>query len=92
LDLLGGSLRHAFKPIDLAAALPWSSYVSANSLTPRSDVPVLIAQTQADPLVAPAVTRQFARRLCANRVAVRWIDLPGKDSTPVFAACFGGQS
>jgi acetyl esterase/lipase len=48
-------------------------------MTPVSRVPVLIAQTRADPFVAPAVTRSFARRLCANRVRVRFIDLPGKD-------------
>ena len=73
------ALRQDLRRVDLSTLAPWSSYVAANSVTPVSRVPVLIAQTRADPLVAPAVTRRFARRLCANRVPVRWIDLPGKD-------------
>ena len=73
------TLRRDLKNVDLGRQAPWSSYVAANSTTPIQTVPVLIAQTQGDPLVAPAVTRQFAQRLCANRVRVRWIDLPGKD-------------
>ncbi|MCW3798311.1 lipase family protein [Sphingomonas sp. BN140010] len=73
------ALRQDLRRVDLATTPPWASYVRANSLTPLQRAPVLIAQTRADPLVAPAVTRTFARRLCANRVRVRWIDLPGKD-------------
>jgi acetyl esterase/lipase len=73
------ALRQDLRRVDFPATAPWSSYVAANSASPVSQVPVLIAQARADPLVAPAVTRQFARRLCANRVPVRWIDLRGKD-------------
>lgn len=73
------ALRQDFAKVDLGATPPWSSYAAANSTSPVSRVPVLFAQTQGDPLVAPAVTRAFARRMCANRVRVRWIDLPGKD-------------
>lgn len=73
------TIRRDLKPVDFPALRPWSSYVAANSTTPLQKVPVLIAQTRADPLVAPAVTRAFARRLCANRVRVHWIDLPGGD-------------
>lgn len=73
------ALRQDLRRVDFPATPPWSSFVAANSTAPVSSVPVLIAQTRADPLVAPAVTRQFARRLCANRVRVRWIDLPGGD-------------
>ncbi|GAA4027705.1 alpha/beta fold hydrolase [Sphingomonas rosea] len=73
------ALRQDLKNVDFGRTAPWSSYVRANSLSPVSRVPVLIAQTREDPLVAPAVTRAFARRMCANRVRVRWIDLPGKD-------------
>lgn len=65
--------------VDLGSLRPWSSFVAANSTTPISRVPVLFAQTRGDPLVSPAVTRTFARRMCANRVRVRCIDLPGKD-------------
>ena len=73
------ALRQDLRSVDLARTPPWSSYVAANSPTPVSRVPILIAQARADPFVAPAVTRRFARRLCANRVRVRFLDLPGKD-------------
>jgi len=73
------ALRQDLARVDLGRTPPWASYVAANSASPVSRVPVLFAQTQGDPLVAPAVTRAFARRMCANRVRVRWIDLPGKD-------------
>ncbi len=81
---LGGLLgilavRQDLRSVDLGRTLPWSSYVAANSTTPVSRVPVLFAQAREDPLVAPGVTRAFARRMCANRVRVRYIDLPGKD-------------
>jgi acetyl esterase/lipase len=73
------AMRQDLRRTDLAALPPWSSYVRANSKSPISRVPVLIAQTAADPIVAPAVTRAFAQRLCANRVRVRYIALPGGD-------------
>lgn len=73
------ALRQDLRSVDLARTPPWSSYVAANSTSPVSRVPILFAQTRADPIVAPAVTRNFARRLCANGVRVRFIDLPGKD-------------
>ena len=73
------TLRRDLKSVDFAGTAPWSSFVAANSTTPISRVPILLAQTASDPLVAPAVTREFARRLCANRVRVRYIALPGKD-------------
>lgn len=73
------TIRNDLRRIDFPALSPWRDFVAANSTTPVQTVPVLVAQTVADPLVAPAVTRRFAKRLCANRVRVRWIDLPGKD-------------
>lgn len=73
------AIRTDLRRVDFPSLSPWRSFVAANSTTPVQTVPVLIAQTVADPLVAPSVTRSFARRLCANRVRVRWIDLPGKD-------------
>jgi acetyl esterase/lipase len=73
------AIRQDLRTLDLGRTPPWASYLAANSTTPVSRVSVLIAQARADPLVAPAVTRAFARRLCANRVRVRFIDLPGKN-------------
>ena len=73
------ALRQDLARVDLSTTRPWASFVAANSTVPVSRVPILIAQTRGDPLVAPAVTRAFARRLCANRVRVKFIDLPGGD-------------
>jgi hypothetical protein len=73
------TLKRDLKHSDFAATPPWSSFAVTNSVAAVSSVPVLIAQTVADPLVAPAVTRQFARGLCVRRVPVRWIDLAGGD-------------
>ena len=71
------ALRQDLRRFDFTSTPPWSSIIAANSVAPIASYPVLIAQTQSDPLVAPAVTRAWARNLCANRVRVRWIDLPG---------------
>ncbi|WP_158094304.1 alpha/beta fold hydrolase [Erythrobacter donghaensis] len=73
------TLRRDLKKFDFAGTAPWSSYLQKNSVAANQPVPVLIAQTRDDPLVAADVTRKYARRLCANRVALKWIDLPGKD-------------
>ena len=73
------ALRRDLKGYDFPGTKPWSSFVAANSVTPISRVPILLAQTVSDPLVSPLVTRQFARRLCRNRVRVRYITLPGGD-------------
>ncbi len=73
------TLRRDLKNFDFAATRPWSRFVRSNSTAPSQSVPVLLAQTRDDPLVAASVTRQFARSLCRNKVRVRWIDLPGKD-------------
>ena len=46
---------------------PWVDYLDRN--TPgnyTSDVPVLVLQGEADPLVPPEVSRQLTRRLCAR--------------------------
>ena len=77
LGILG--LRRGLAGGDLATLQPWAGIAAANSPSPRFVVPVMFAQTQADPLVAPAVTRAFARRVCANGTAVHWVDLPGGD-------------
>lgn len=73
------ALRRDLATVDFPATKPWSGFVTANSTTPLQTISVLIAQAREDPLVDPAVTRAFARRLCANHVRVHWIDLPGKE-------------
>lgn len=73
-------LRRDLKGVDLGRIAPWAGLARRNSTTPApAAVPFLFAQAARDPIVAPAVTRSFARRLCAAGARVRWIDLPGRD-------------
>jgi len=78
-------LRGDLRGYDFAAQQPWSRYVTINSVQPTSSVPVIIAQTEKDPLVNPAVTRQFAQNLCATGARVRWINLSGGDHSTTAA-------
>ena len=74
------ALRNALKNVDLGGRAPWSTFARTNSVNPaRVPGPLLIAQSVEDPIVAPAVTREFARKICRNGRALRWIDLPGGD-------------
>lgn len=74
------SLRGALKKKDLGRIEPWATTMRANSVDPaRVPGPLLIAQSVNDPLVAPAVTRKFAKAMCKWRTALRWIDIPGGD-------------
>lgn len=73
------AMRQDLKGVDLATVAPWSTYVRANSTSPVSRVPVLFAQTANDPIVASSVTHAFAQQMCANRVRVRYLALPGGD-------------
>jgi acetyl esterase/lipase len=73
------ALRSDLKNFDMAATAPWSKLVRDNSAAPTFTAPLLIAQTEEDPLVAPAVTRRFALKACDRGLPVRWVSLPGKD-------------
>lgn len=74
------ALRNALRNVDFAERAPWSGYTRRNSINPALvPGPVLIAQSVEDPIVAPAVTRDFARSLCRSGQALRWIELPGGD-------------
>lgn len=74
------ALRNALKKVDFGGRVPWSGYARSNSVNPALvPGPVLIVQSLKDPIVAPAVTRDFARKLCQHGRALRWIDLPGGD-------------
>ncbi len=74
------SLRNSLKTIDFGTRKPWSGYAAANSVNAALvPGPVFIAQSAADPVVAPAVTRAFARKLCQRGSRVTWLDLPGGD-------------
>jgi pimeloyl-ACP methyl ester carboxylesterase len=85
------TLRHNTRNLDLGRVEPWATYARNNSAKPAQiDVPLLIAQNPKDTIVAPAVTRHFARDACAAKKRVRWIDINGeghgtsaKDTTSV---------
>lgn len=74
------SLRGALKNKDLGRIEPWAATMRANSVDAAAvPGPLLIAQSGKDPLVAPDVTKTFAKAVCRRRTAVRWIELPGGD-------------
>lgn len=71
-------LRRNLRNVDLGRIRPWAGFARANSVNAAAiPVPMLIAQNPRDVIVAPAVTRQFARNACVQRKRVRWIDING---------------
>jgi pimeloyl-ACP methyl ester carboxylesterase len=73
------TLRRNLRNTDLGKIEPWASHARVNSVKPAQiDVPLLVAQNPKDTIVAPAVTRRFARDACAAKKRVRWIDINGK--------------
>ena len=57
---------------------PFARAMRANSVDPaRVPGPLLISQGSKDTLVAPAVTRAFAKAVCKRGTLTRWIDLTG---------------
>lgn len=74
------AVKAALRRKDIAAIEPWAGIMRANSVDSTGIWgPLLIAQSAQDPLVAPQVTRAFARRACRDRRPVRYIALPGGD-------------
>ena len=74
-----GALNARLKKVDLGRIEPWAALARGNSPQRAGfTVPLLIAQNPKDDLVAPAVTRSYARALCRNRARVRWIDIVGE--------------
>ena len=73
------TLRRSMRNVDLGRIEPWAGHARANSVKPAQiEVPMLVAQNPKDKIVAPAVTRHFARDACALRKRVRWIEINGK--------------
>ena len=62
---------------DFARQPPWSDFIARNTpgVLPPS-IPVFIAQGDADGLVRPAITADYARRLCRAGSAVRYLLMP----------------
>jgi len=77
-------LAHQLRTVDLAASPRWAALMQQNSVTPTGlSMPLLIAQGSADAIVAPAVTRSFVDRLCAQRANVRFLPIEGGDHVSV---------
>lgn len=74
------SVRTALRNKDIGTIQPWARIARDNSVDPRAiGGPLMIAQSQADVVVAPAVTLAFARRYCALGKPLRYLRLT---STP----------
>ena len=73
------ALRRDLRGVDLGRIEPWAQLARSNSVaSTRFAVPLLIAQNPADKIVAPAVTRTFARATCRAGTRVRWVDIVGQ--------------
>jgi acetyl esterase/lipase len=69
-------LRSRLKNVDLGRISPWKDIARDNSPSARDyGVPFLIAQNDDDVIVAPAITRDFARKLCRNGARLRYLPL-----------------
>nr|WP_294521995.1 alpha/beta fold hydrolase [uncultured Rhodopila sp.] len=58
----------------------WRAVLTENAAQPGPiGVPVFIAQGDKDPVIVPSLTEDFVRRLCRERVPVRYLVMPGVD-------------
>lgn len=72
------TIARATRSKDIGKIEPFASFARANSVDPaRVPGPLLIAQGDKDTIVAPAVTRRFAKAVCRNRTKLRWFEMPG---------------
>lgn len=80
-------LRARLKNVDLGRITTWKEIARDNSPTARDyGVPFLIAQNEADVIVAPEVTRAFVRKLCRNEAQLRYISINSTGGHPTSAA------
>ena len=72
------TIVRATKNKDIAQIEPFGSFARTNSVdASRVPGPLLIAQSRNDTIVAPAVTRKFAKAVCRRGTPLRWIDMTG---------------
>lgn len=72
------TLQSRLKNKDLGAIQPWARLARANSATTAAyNVPFLIAQNPKDDLVAPSVTRAYAKALCRSGARLRYLSISG---------------
>ncbi|HET6526172.1 lipase family protein [Sphingopyxis sp.] len=76
------TVARATKGKDIEKIEPFGAFERANSVDPaRVPGPLLIAQSSKDTIVAPAVTRKFAKAACRRGTPTRWIDMTGDHGT-----------
>lgn len=76
------AVRQAMKRKDITRLQPFAATMQANSVDPASvPGPLLIAQGSKDTIVAPAVTRSFAKAVCKRRTPLQWIEVEGGSHT-----------
>ena len=74
------TVRQALRNKDIGRIEPWAGIAKANSVVAsRVPQPLLLLQGGKDTIVAPAVTRNFARNWCRTGRSLRYIDLPNAD-------------
>ena len=74
------AIKRSLKSRDITRIEPWAGIMRANNVDSTSVWgPLFIAQSVADPVVAPGVTKAFAKRACRDRRPVRYLELPGGD-------------
>lgn len=79
-------LRERLKNVDLGRISPWAEIARANSPAHSNyGIPFLIAQNEADTIVAPQVTRRFAQNLCHSGARLRYVNIPGNGGHAVSA-------
>ena len=72
------TIARATRNKDIARIEPFGAFARANSVDPaRVPGPLLIAQSGKDTIVAPAVTRKFAKAVCRRGTQLRWIEMTG---------------
>ncbi|WP_176473419.1 alpha/beta hydrolase [Sphingopyxis sp. GW247-27LB] len=76
------TIARATRSKDIAKIEPFGAFARTNSVDPaRVPGPLLIAQSGKDTIVAPAVTRKFAKAVCKRGTPLRWIDMTGDHGT-----------
>ena len=72
------TLQNRLKNVDLGRVQPWAGLAQRNSPSSRGiNYPLLIAQNPKDDLVAPSVTRTYARAVCGAKTRLKFIDIDG---------------
>ena len=72
------TLQNRLKNVDLGRVQPWAGLARRNSPSSRGiNYPLMIAQNPKDDLVAPSVTRTYARAVCDAGSRMTFIDIDG---------------